>query len=149
MDEVHTFNDCTDDFGAQLGFYKENPSFLHPPLFFMLTHQFYPFGKPGKGPPHHPFNLWDPFHSYDLPPCQSFLPPYCPPMHPVSCFYGIHISLSQDGRSYALLMFLGMASLYFFVTTSKDIEKKVSFPCRFLVWPFSFILLIVPSLLFF
>src|SRR4030043_1043653 len=48
MDEVHTFNDSRDDFRAHLRFYKENPTFLHPPLFFMLTHQFYPFAKPER-----------------------------------------------------------------------------------------------------
>jgi hypothetical protein len=34
-----------------------------------------------------------------------------------------HISLSQDGRSYALLMFFGIAGLYFFYETSENIKK--------------------------
>jgi len=34
-------------------------------------------------------------------------------------FMAYHISLSQEGRSYALLMFLGMLSLYFFLTYMK------------------------------
>ena len=45
MDEVHTFNDPRDDFRGQIRFYKENPSCLQSPLFFILTHQFYPFPK--------------------------------------------------------------------------------------------------------
>jgi hypothetical protein len=39
-------------------------------------------------------------------------------------FMAYHVSLSQDGRSYSFLMFLGMAGLYFFMkylTTSKRI----------------------------
>src|SRR4030042_3545434 len=48
MDEVHTYNDSRDDFRNQLKFYKSNPAFLHPPLFFILTHQFYPFTKPER-----------------------------------------------------------------------------------------------------
>jgi hypothetical protein len=48
LDEIHTFNDSRDDFKGQLKFYKENPAYLHPPLFFILTHQFYPFAKPER-----------------------------------------------------------------------------------------------------
>ena len=48
IDEIHTFNDSRDDLRGQLNFYKENPSYLHPPLFFILTHQFYPFTKPER-----------------------------------------------------------------------------------------------------
>jgi hypothetical protein len=35
-----------------------------------------------------------------------------------------HVSLSQDARSYALLMFFGMISLYFFVRHLKTLRKK-------------------------
>jgi hypothetical protein len=48
IDEIHTFNDARDDIRSQLSFYKENPSYLQPPLFFILTHQFYPFNKPER-----------------------------------------------------------------------------------------------------
>ncbi len=48
MDEVYTFNDSRYDLKEQLKFYKENPTYLHPPLFFILTHQFYPFTKPER-----------------------------------------------------------------------------------------------------
>jgi len=33
LDEVHTYNDSRDGVGDQIKFYKENPTFLHPPLF--------------------------------------------------------------------------------------------------------------------
>ena len=48
MDEIYTFNDSRDDLNGQIRFYKENPTFLHPPLFFILTHLFYPFEKPER-----------------------------------------------------------------------------------------------------
>src|SRR4030043_371604 len=48
VDEVHTFNDSRDDLKGQLKFYKENPTHLHPPPFFILTHIFYPFEKPER-----------------------------------------------------------------------------------------------------
>ena len=46
IDEIHTFDDSRDDIRSQLSFYKENPEYLQPPLFFILTHLFYPFTKP-------------------------------------------------------------------------------------------------------
>src|SRR4030042_179840 len=70
MDEVYTFNDSRYGFKEQLAFYKENPTFLHPPS---MTY---------------------------------------------------HISLSQDGRSYSLLMFLGIAGLYFFMKHLKSSKKR-------------------------
>ena len=42
-------------------------------------------------------------------------------------FMTYHISLSQEGRSYSLLMFLGMASLYFFLKHLETREKKYLF----------------------
>src|SRR4030043_331448 len=48
VDEVYTFNDSRDDLNGQIKFYKENPTFLHPPLFYILTHLFHPFEKPER-----------------------------------------------------------------------------------------------------
>src|SRR4030043_2482098 len=48
IDEIHTFNDSRDGIQNQLKYYKENPTYLHPPLFFLLTHSFYPFTKPER-----------------------------------------------------------------------------------------------------
>ncbi len=48
IDEIHTFNDSRDGIQNQLKYYKENPTYLHPPLFFVLTHSFYPFTKPER-----------------------------------------------------------------------------------------------------
>ena len=131
MDEVHTFNDSRDDFRAQLRFYKENPTFLHPPLFFMLTHQFYPFTKPERDLRIIPlfFGTLSILMIYLL--ARSFSPSIAVPCMLSLAFMTYHISLSQDGRSYALLMFLGMASLYFLVNHLRTMKRRYLFPAAF------------------
>jgi len=47
-------------------------------------------------------------------------------------FMTYHISLSQDGRSYALLMFLGITGLYFFMKHLKTSRKRYLFIVAFL-----------------
>ena len=42
-----------------------------------------------------------------------------------------HISLSQDGRSYSLLMFLGMMGLYFFMKHLQTSKKRYLLPVAF------------------
>jgi hypothetical protein len=124
MDEVHTYNDSRDDFKNQLKFYKNNPTFLHPPLFFVLTHQFYPFKKPERDLRIVPLI----FGTLSIPMiyflARLFSPPIAFPCALSLAFMAYHISLSQDGRSYALLMFLGMASLYFFIKHLHTLKKK-------------------------
>jgi hypothetical protein len=124
MDEIYTFNDSRDDFKGQLNFYRENPTYLHPPLFFILTHQFYPFTKPERDLRIIPlifgtlsiamiFFLSRSFSSTIALPCTLSL-----------TFMAYHISLSQDGRSYVLLMFVGMIGLFFFIKHLQT-EKKM------------------------
>src|SRR4030042_1831713 len=48
IDEIHTFNDSQDSVGDQINFYKDKPTNHHPPLFYILTHIFYPFTKPER-----------------------------------------------------------------------------------------------------
>ena len=49
IDEIHTFNDSRANLEGQIKYFKEHPvDFLHPPLFFVLTHLFYPFQKPER-----------------------------------------------------------------------------------------------------
>ena len=124
LDEVHTYNDSRDGFGDQIKFYKENPTFLHPPLFFVLTHLFYPFEKPERDLRIIPLiagTLSIPM-IYLL--ARSFSPQIAIPCMVALTFMAYHISLSQDGRSYSLLMFFGMASLYFFMQHLKTLKKK-------------------------
>src|SRR3972149_8923761 len=115
IDEVHTFNDSRDDLKAQIKFYKENPSYLHPPLFFILTHQFYPFTKPERDLRIIPLI----FGTLSIPMiyllARQFSPSIAFPCALSLTFMTYHISLSQDGRSYSMLMFLGMAGLSFFM----------------------------------
>src|SRR4030067_1497084 len=109
VDEVHTFNESKDDLKGQLKFYKETPTHLHPPLFFVLTHQFYPFTKPERDLRIIPLI----FGTLSIPMlyllAKSFSSGIALPCALSLAFMTYHISLSQDGRSYLLLMFLGMA----------------------------------------
>jgi len=123
IDEVHTFNDSRDDLKAQIKFYKEDPSYLHPPLFFILTHRFYPFTKPERDLRIIPLILG----ILSIPMIYLLSRQFSPPIAPFCTlsltFMTYHISLSQDGRSYSLLMFLGMAGLYFFIKHLKTSKK--------------------------
>ena len=123
MDEIYTFNDSRDDFKGQLRFYGENPTFLHPPLFFILTHLFYPFPKPERDLRILPLI----FGTLSIPMIyflsKSFSPSITFPCTLSLTFMAYHISLSQDGRSYSLLMFFGMTGLYFFVKHLKTQKK--------------------------
>ena len=131
FDEIHTYNDSRDDFKGQLKFYRENPTFLHPPLFFILTHQFYPFPKPERDLRIVPLI----FGTLSIPMlylfARSFSPSIALPCTLSLTVMAYHISLSQDGRSYALLMFMGMGSLYFFVRYLKTLKKRYLFPAAF------------------
>ena len=124
IDEIHTFNDSRDDFKSQLNFYKENPTFLHPPLFFILTHLFYPFTQPERDLRIIPLI----FGTLSIPMifllARSFSPAIALPCTLSLTFMAYHISLSQDGRSYSLLMFLGMAGLYFFLKHLKTSKNR-------------------------
>jgi hypothetical protein len=123
MDEVYTFNDSRDDLRAQLKFYKENPTFLHPPLFFIFTHLFYPFTKPERDLRIIPLI----FGTLSIPMiyflARLFSPNIALPCTLSLTFMVYHISVSQDGRSYSLLMFIGMAGLYFFMKHLKTLKK--------------------------
>jgi hypothetical protein len=123
LDEIYTFNDSRDDLRGQIEFYRENPSYLHPPLFFILTHQFYPFTRPERDLRIIPlifgilsipmiYLLAKQFSSLIALPCAVSL-----------TFMAYHISLSQDGRAYSLLMFLGMIGLYFFMKHLKTSKR--------------------------
>jgi len=128
MDEIYTFNDSRDGLRDQTKFYKENPTFLHPPLFFILTHQFYPFTKPERDLRIIPLI----FGTLSIPMiyflARSFSPQIAVPCTLSLTFMAYHVSLSQDGRSYSLAMFLGMAGLYFFVKHLKTLRKGYLFP---------------------
>ena len=124
MDEIYTFNDSRYDIKDQLKYYKGNPAYLHPPLFFILTHQFYPFTKPERDLRIIPLI----FGTLSIPMIyflsRSFSPSIAFPCALSLTFMAYHISLSQDARFYTFLMFFGMVSLYFFMKYLKTLERK-------------------------
>jgi hypothetical protein len=123
LDEIYTFNDAKYGLNDQLKFYKEKPNYLHPPLFFILTHLSYPFTKPERD-----IRLVPLIFGVLSIPMIYFLSGLFSAAIAVPCtisltFMAYHISLSQEGRSYSLLMFLGMAGLYFFMKHLKTSKK--------------------------
>ena len=126
-DEVYTFNDSRDNFNGQIKFYKENPTYLHPPHFYILTHQFYPFPKPERDLRIIPLI----FGTLSIPMiyllARQFSPSIALPCAVSLTFMTYHISLSQDGRSYSLLMFIGMMALYFFMKYLQTSRKRYLF----------------------
>jgi hypothetical protein len=127
MDEIYTFEDSRDDFNQQLRFYADNPTFLHPPLFFVLTHLFYPFPKPERDLRIIPliFGTLSILMIYFV--SREFSRPIAIPSTLSLTFMTYHISLSQDGRCYTSLMFFGMVGLYFFMKHLKTQENRYLF----------------------
>ena len=124
LDEIHTFNQSRFALKDQFEFYIDHPTSLYPPFFFLLTHQFYPFTNPERDIRIIPlicgilcipmiYLLSRLFSSYIALPCTlSFT------------FMAYQISLSQEGRSYSMTLFLGMTGLYFFIKYLSTLEKK-------------------------
>jgi len=127
IDEIHTFNDSRDGFKDQLKYYKENPTNLHPPLFFILTHLFYPFPKPERDLRIIPliFGILSIPMIYFL--SRSFSSNIALPCTLSLTFMTYHIYFSQDGRPYSMMMFLGMAGLYFFLKHLMTLKKRYLF----------------------
>lgn len=127
MDEIYTFNDSRDDFRGQLKFYSENPTFLHPPLFFIITHLFYPFEKPERDLRIIPliFGTLSILMIYFL--AGLFSPKIALPSTLALIFMTYHISLSQDARSYTFLMFFGMVGVFFFMKHLQTQKKAYLF----------------------
>ena len=123
-DEIHTFNDASDSLSGRLKFYKENSAYLHPPLFFILTHSFYPFDKPERDLRIIPLI----FGTLSIPMLyllsRSFSLSIALPCTLSLIFMAYHISLSQEGRAYSLLMFLGITGLYFFIKHLHTSRKR-------------------------
>ncbi|MBS3918998.1 MAG: glycosyltransferase family 39 protein [Deltaproteobacteria bacterium] len=128
LDEIYTFNDSRYGIQEQLKYYEENPTFLHPPLFFILTHLFYPFTKPERDLRIIPLI----FGTLSIP-MFYFLARSFSPNIAISCTLSLslmtyHIYLSQDGRSYSLLLFFGMAGLYFFLKHLETLKNRYLIP---------------------
>jgi mannosyltransferase len=127
VDEIHTFNQSRTVFKDQLKSYMDSPTFLYPPLFFLLSHQFYPFTKPERD-----LRIIPLIFGILSIPMIYLLSRLFSPSIALSCtlsltFMAYQISLSQEGRSYSMILFLGMAGLYFFIKYLKTPERKYLF----------------------
>ena len=127
-DEIYTFNESRYGLQDQFTHYKENPTYLQPPVFYLLTHLFYPFTKPERDLRIIPLI----FGTLSIPMIyllsRLFSPAVGLPCTLSLTFMAYHISLSQDGRSYSLLLFLGMAGLYFLIKHVKTSRKRYLIP---------------------
>jgi uncharacterized membrane protein len=112
IDEIHTFNESRDDLGGQLRYYQENPTHLQLPLFFILTHFFYPFPKPERDLRVIPliFGMFSLPMIYLLSRCFSSR--IALPCTFALALMAYHIHYSQEGRAYSLTLFWGMVGLY-------------------------------------
>ena len=131
IDEVHTYNDSRDGLKGQLDYYKEDPTYLHPPLFFALTHVFHPFGKPEKDLRIIPliFGVLSIPMIYFL--SRLFSPAIALPCTLSLIFMTYHVYFSQDGRMYSLVMFVSMVCLYFFMRHLETSKKRYLLPVAF------------------
>ena len=124
MDEIYTFNASRDTIKNQIMSYQEDPTYLHPPLFFILNHLFYPFTKPERDL--RIVSLI--FGTLSIPVFYFLSRLFSPQIAPLCTlsltFMTYHISLSQEGRSYSMLMFIGMISLYFLMRHLKTGKIK-------------------------
>jgi hypothetical protein len=131
IDEIHTFNDSRDGIQKQLKYYKENPAYLHPPLFFVLTHLFYPFKNPERDLRIIPLILGVLSIPMFYLLSRQFSPNIAIPCTLSLTFMTYHIYLSQNGRPYSLIMFAGMAGLYLFMRHLKTFQKRYLIPAAF------------------
>lgn len=124
LDEIYTFDYSKYDLSEQLSYYKEKPTYIQAPLFFVLTHLFYPFTHPERDLRIFPFvfGTLSILMIYLL--AKAFSPIIAFPCTLSLTFMAYHISLSQEGRSYSLLLFLGMAGLYFFMKHLITLKKR-------------------------
>jgi hypothetical protein len=131
LDEVYTFYDSRDDLQAQINFYEERPTYLHPPLFFILTHFFYPSSKPERDLRIIPLIAGTLSIALFFFLARQFFPNIALPAVLSLTFMVYHISLSQDGKPYSFVMFFGMASLYLFMQFRKTANRWYLFLTAF------------------
>jgi uncharacterized membrane protein len=127
IDEIHTFNESRDDLGGQLRYYRENPTHVQLPLFFILTHIFYPFSKPERDLRVMPliFGILALPTIYFL--SRSFSPRIALPCTFSLALMTYHIHYSQEGRVYSLTFFWGMMALYFLMKHMETSRQRYLF----------------------
>jgi hypothetical protein len=127
LDEIYTYNDARYGLKDQLKYYKEDPKYLHPPLFFILTHFFYPTIKPERDLRIIPLIFGTLAISMIYLLSRSFSPEIAIPCTLSLTFMTYHISLSQEGRPYSMILFLGMVSIYMFFQYLKTSKVRYLF----------------------
>ena len=128
LDEIYTYGEAKLGLEDQLKFYEEKPYYLHPPLFFILTHFLSPFTKPERD-----LRLLPLIFGTLSVPMIYFLSRLFSRRIALPCtlsliFMAYHISLSQEGRSYSMLMFFGMAGLYFLMKHLLTTKRRYLLP---------------------
>ena len=128
LDEIYTLNEAKYGLKEQIKFYEEKPYHLHPPLFFALTHFLFPFTKPERDLRILPmiFGILSIPMIYFL--SRLFSRRIALPCTFSLTFMAYHISLSQEGRSYSMLMFFGMVGLYFFIKHLQTMPRMYLLP---------------------
>jgi hypothetical protein len=131
LDEIYTYNEMKFGFRDQLTFYQEKPYFIQAPLFFILTNLFHPTTKPERDLRIIPLI----FGTLSIPMIyllvRLFSPTIALPCALSLTFMVYHISISQEGRSYSMLMFLAMVAVYFLMKYLKSSRKRYLFPGAF------------------
>lgn len=125
IDEIFTYNDSRDGLIEHLKLLHRTPvDLIHPPLFFCMTHLFYPFHKPERDLRIVPliFGALSILAIYVL--ARLFSPTIALPCALSLSFMTYHISLSQDGRFYSMLMFLGTVGTYLFMKHLLTLKKR-------------------------
>lgn len=131
LDEIYTYNEARYGLTDQLKFYQEKPDNLQAPLFFILSHSFHPTTKPERDLRIIPliFGILSIPMIYFV--SRSFIPKIALPCMLTLTFMAYHISISQEGRSYSMLMFLGMVGVYFLLKHLQTSEKRYLFLSAF------------------
>ncbi len=131
LDEIYTYGDARCSLKEQLKFYEEKPYYLHPPLFFVLTHFLHPFTKPERDLRLLPLI----FGTLSVPMIYFFSRLFSRrialPCTLSLIFMAYHVSLSQEGRSYSMLMFFGMLGLYFIIKHLLTMKRRYLLPAAF------------------
>jgi hypothetical protein len=127
IDEIHTFNESRDDLRGQIRYYQENPTHLQLPLFFILTHIFYPFQNPERDMRVIPLI----FGMLSLPMIYLLARSFSPRIA-LACTFALalmtyHIHYSQEGRVYSLTLFWGMVGLYLLMKYLESSKRRYLF----------------------
>jgi len=131
LDEVYTYNEMRYGLKDQLNFYQEKPYNIQAPLFFIFTNLFYPSAKPERDLRIIPLICGTLSISMIYLLSKLFCQKIALPCMFTLTFMAYHISISQEGRSYSMLMFVGMVAVYLLLKHLKTSKKRYLFSGAF------------------